>query len=34
MTKYIDFNAKGEESNFKKMFVQAYITLLKSIASN
>ena len=34
MTKYIDFNAKEEENNFKKMFVQAYITLLKSIASN
>jgi len=34
MTTYIDYNAKGEANNFKKMFVQAYITLLKSIASN
>ena len=34
MSEYIDYNAKGQLSNFKKQFVQAYITLLQSIASN
>ena len=33
MSEYIDYNAKGQLSNFKKQFVQAYITLLQSIAS-
>ena len=34
MSDYIDYNAKGQLSNFKKQFVQASITLLQSIASN
>ena len=34
MSDYIDYNAKGQLSNFKKQFVQAYITLLQSIATN